>query len=207
MRVEKKTVLIGILIFVLIYAVVFYTQKFIKKEAVSSFKRLYTAYSQALDITSLEIGGDIGCYFSLDSNVNSKFDDCDNFYKRFATNLKVTKYCKDNSLSKGCLPVYKNYAIKPSCAGYSESMMNKYNQTFVMRDKTTLTVFNQPQGTPQPIFAVDSNGKLFPNKSGFDLFSLVIIRNTNGHYSFHPNVTHCLPQEKGGIQKLQDVYK
>lgn len=204
---DKKIFLIGILILVLIYAVVHYTKKLINKEAVISFKKLYTTYTQALELTTIELGGETDCFFSSNSNVESKFDGCDNFYKRFATNLKVTKYCKDNSLSKGCLPVYKSYATKPSCAGYSESMMNKFNQTFVMRDKSSLTVFNQPAGKPQPIFAVDSNGKLFPNKSGYDLFSLVIIRNSNGHYSFHPNVTHCLPQEQGGIQKLQDVYK
>ncbi len=204
---DKKPILTGILALVLIYAVVFYTKQLINKEAVVAFKKLYTTYSQILDLTILEMSGETGCYFSSDSNIDSKFDGCDNFYKRFATNLRVTKYCKDNSLSKGCLPAYKNYATNPSCAGYSESMMNRFNQTFVMRDKSTLTVFNQPANQPKPIFAVDSNGKLFPNKSGYDLFSLVIIRNSNGHYSFHPNVTHCLPQEKGGIQKLQDVYK
>lgn len=76
-----------------------------------------------------------------------------------------------------------------------------------MNDNTNLIVFNQPANVQKPLFAVDSNGKLVPNKSGYDLFSLVIMRNSNGYYYFHPDVTYCLPQEKGGIHRLQDVYK
>lgn len=207
MTTNKEPVLLGILAIVLMFAVAFYTKQFIYKEAITSFKKLFTAYTQVLEITTLELDGETGCYFSTDSDFENNFSGCDKFYKKFATNLKVTKYCKDNSLSKGCLPTYKTYATQPNCAGYSESMMNKFNQTFVIGDKSTLTVFNQPTNEPKPMFAVDSNGKLPPNKSGYDLFSLVIVRNSNNHYSFHPNITHCLPPEKGGIQKLQDIYK
>lgn len=203
---NKVPILFGIFALVIIYAVMFYTKQFVYREAVISFKKLFITYSQALELTVLDLDGETGCYFSTDGNIKNEFDGCDKFYKKFATNLKVTKYCKNNSLSNGCLPVYKTYTTKPECAGYSESMMNRYNQTFVMNDKSSLTVFNQPTGMPKPMFAVDSNGKTFPNKSGYDLFSLVIIRNVNGHYSFHPNVTHCLPLEKGGIHKLQDVF-
>ncbi len=202
-----KAILISIFMIVLLVAIVHYTKLFIVKNAIVSFKKLYNTYSQALDMTVIELDGETDCYFSTNSEVSNEFSGCEKFYKEFATNLKVTKYCKDNSLKNGCLPVYNSYAINPSCAGFSESMMNRYNQTFVMRDKTTLTVFNQPSGAPKPIFALDSNGKIFPNRSGYDLFSLVVIRNQHGHYTFHPNVTYCLPQETGGIQKLQDVYK
>lgn len=206
---NKKRLLILTCVYtlVLIFVVTYYTFELIDKSAVVSFKKLYAEYSQALNYTVAQMGGNIACYYSLEKSVKSDFSGCERFYKNFATNLKVQKYCKNNALKKGCVPVYQTYAKTPSCAGFSESMMNKYNQSFVMYDNTNLTVFNKPANSPKPMFAVDSNGLLLPNKVGYDLFSLVIIRNKNGNYAFHPNVTYCLPREKGGIKNIQDVYK
>lgn len=206
---NKKRLLIftGVYILVLLFVVTYYTCEFINKAAAVSFKKLYSVYSQALNYTVIQMGGEISCYYSTDKSVKSDFSGCDRFYKKFATNLKVKKYCKNNAFKNGCVPAYKAYAATPSCAGFSESMMNKFNQSFVMYDNTSLTVFNKPVNSPKPIFAVDSNGLLFPNKTGYDLFSLVIIRNKNGNYAFHPNVTYCLPREKDGIKNIQDVYK
>lgn len=207
--VRKKRLLIfaGIYVVVLLIVSTYFTLRLIDKIAVTSFKKLYSAYSQALLITVEDMQGDTGCYFSSDKYINSDFSECDRFYKRFATNLRVTKFCKNNALSGGCIPVYSSYAKTSNCAGFSESMMNKFNQAFVMNDYSNIIVFNQPANVQKPLFAVDSNGKLVPNKSGYDLFSLVIMRNANGYYYFHPDVTYCLPQEEGGIRKLQDVYK
>lgn len=206
---NKKRLLILTCVYtlVLIFVVTYYTFELIDKAAVVSFKKLYSEYSQALIYTVSQMDGEISCYYSLDKSVKSDFSGCEKFYKNFATNLKVQKYCKNNALKNGCVPVYKTYPKTPSCAGFSESMMNKYNQAFVMNDNTNLTVFNQPANFPKPMFAVDSNGLLLPNKAGYDLFSLVIIRNKNGNYAFHPNVIYCLPREKGGIKNIQDVYK
>mgnify|MGYP001130527339 CR=1 FL=1 len=194
-------------IIVISLGVAYYVGNLVNKAAVVSFKNLYSVYSQALNYTVSQMGGETSCYYSLDRNVKSNFSGCEKFYKKFATNLRVQKYCKNNALSNGCIPVYKYYAKTPSCAGFSESMMNRYNPAFVMADSTNLTVFNLPKNSPKPMFAVDSNGKLFPNKTGYDLFSLVIIRNSYGNYSFHPNITYCLPREKRGIKFIQDVYK
>lgn len=206
---NKKRLLIYTCVYIIVILCVatYYTCVFIDKAAVISFKKLYSEYSQALNYTVAQMGGDINCYYSLDKNVKSNFSGCDKFYKKFATNLKVQKYCKNNALKNGCVPVYKAYAKTPSCAGFSENMINRYNQSFVMYDNTNLTVFNKPENSPKPMFAVDSNGLLFPNKTGYDLFSLVIVRNSFGNYAFHPNVTYCLPREKGGIKNIQDVYK
>lgn len=204
---KRLLIFIGIYIITILFVATYYICVFINKSAVVSFKKLYSEYSQALNYTVSQMDGDINCYYSLDKSVKSDFSGCDRFYKNFATNLKVKKYCKNNAFKNGCVPVYKVYATTPSCAGFSESMMNKFNQAFVIYDNTSLTVFNQPVNSPKPMFAVDSNGKLFPNKIGYDLFSLVIVRNRNGNYAFHPNVTYCLPREKGGIKNIQDVYK
>lgn len=205
----KKRVLIltGIYVIVLIFVVTYFTCNLIDRTAVASFKKLYSAYTQALYLTVNQMDGDTRCYYSSDKSVKSDFSGCDRFYKNFATNLRVNKYCKNNALEKGCIPVYTRYAKTRSCAGFSEGMMNKFNQAFVMNDDTNLIVFNLPASVEKPLFAVDSNGLLFPNKPGYDLFSMVIMRNANGSYYFHPNVTYCLPVDKGGIKNIQDVYK
>lgn len=203
----KTLVAIGIYFILLSVICAHLIYYFVDKAAIVSFKKLYSAYSQALLITADEMEGETGCYFSSDRNYPSDLSRCDRFYKNFATNLRVTKYCKNNALAKGCVPVYKNYVGNSKCAGFSENMMNRYNQVFVMDDKTILTVFNMPANTQNPLFAVDSNGMLFPNKAGYDLFSFVIMRKANGDYYFHPNVTYCLPLEKGGVHNLQDAFK
>lgn len=201
--------LVGIAIYFVLLALISVklTIYFVDRTAIVSFKKLYSAYSQALLITVDEMEGNTGCYFSSDRKYPSDYSHCDKFYKNFATNLRVTKYCKNNAFAKGCVPVYKNYIGNPQCAGFSENMINRYNQTFVMNDKTILTVFNMPANVQNPLFAVDTNGMLFPNRAGYDLFSFVIMRNAKGDYYFHPNVTYCLPMEKGGVHNLQDAFK
>lgn len=191
----------------LILLVINLTILIIQKEARASFKRLYGNYSRALQTTVNQMEGDTACYFSSEKEIPNEFSGCEKFFKMFATNLRVSKYCKDNAFKNGCIPAYKKYITTSECAGFSESMMKKYNQSFVMGDTTTLTVYNRPANEPKPILAVDSNGKMFPNKTGYDVFSLVIMRTPSGSYYFHPNVTFCLPPEKGAINSLQDVYK
>lgn len=206
---KKKNYRIHITVYSILFVllVIQITIFIINKEAVSSFKRLYNNYSKTLQTTVNQMEGDTGCYFSTQRGVPSDFSGCEEFYKMFAKNLRVTKYCKDNSLKNGCIPAYKKYATNAQCAGFSESMMTRFNQSFVIGETNVITVYNQPANSPKPIMAVDSNGMMFPNKSGHDLFSLVIMRSPGGDYYFHSNITYCLPPEKGGIQKLQDVYK
>ncbi len=203
----RTIILFGVYLIVLLFATVHFTIKLLDVAAKESFKKLYSAYSQALLLTVDDMNGDTGCFYGSKKNLPTKIVGCDKFYKNFATNLRVTKYCKNNALAKGCLPIYKNYAITQTCAGFSENMINRYDQVFVMNDRTNLIVFNLPQNTQNPMFAVDSNGKLPPNISGYDLFSLIIMRNERGEYYFHPNITYCLPVEKGGMNNLQDIFK
>ena len=76
-----------------------------------------------------------------------------------------------------------------------------------MEDQSSIIIYNYPTGVMKPMFAMDINGNAKPNKSGFDLFSMVIMRNSNGNYYFYPNITYCLPVEKGGFNYLTDIYK
>lgn len=206
-REAKKRIFYAVCVFVLLAATVKVTIDTVNKFAEDSFKRLYAAYSKALNLTVLQMDGETGCYFSSEKGHGNNFSGCDKFYKRFVSNLKVTKFCEMNAKQKGCIPNYKQFATKAECSGYSEKMFNIFDESYVMHDNSIIVVFNMPATSPKPIFAVDSNGKMFPNKTGYDLFSLVIMKNKNGDYYFHPNVVYCLPPVKGGIQKLQDVYK
>lgn len=151
--VRKKRLLIftGIYVVVLLIVSTYFTLRLIDKIAVTSFKKLHSAYSQALLITAEDMQGDTGCYFSSDKHINNDFSGCDRFYKRFASNLRVTKFCKNNALSNGCIPVYNSYAKTSKCAGFSESMMNKFNQAFVMNDNSNIIVFNQPANVQKPL--------------------------------------------------------
>lgn len=205
---EKLPLIILVLVIIsTLYLVVNFTNYLINRSAKESFKKLYNTYSQMLEMTVRDFDGNVECYFSTDVNVENDFSGCSKFYDKFSENLKVTKICKDNSLSNGCLPNYKKYNIEPACEGFSEKSMNKTSQTYVMKDNSTLTVFNLPENDPKPAFTIDSNGKMMPNKTGYDRFSLVIVKNENGYFTFHPNVTYCIPAEKDGIHQLQDAYK
>ncbi len=212
---NKKTAGIRnvILILLIIYIVILMgfsaasLLNFSEKQAVLNFKKQYSAYNDALLLTAMQMSDEIGCYYSADKNIPSNFSKCERFYKKFATNLNVRKFCNGNALEKSCVPVYSSYTAEARCAGFSESMINKFNQVFVMEDQSSIIIYNYPTGVMKPMFAMDINGNAKPNKSGFDLFSMVIMRNSNGNYYFYPNITYCLPVEKGGFNYLTDIYK
>ena len=102
---NKKRLIIftGIYFVVLLFGVIYFTRNLIEKIAITSFKKLFSTYNQALLLTVNDMDDNIGCYFSADKNYPSDFSKCDKFYKIFSTNLKVTKYCKDKSFEKGFL--------------------------------------------------------------------------------------------------------
>ncbi len=209
---EDAKVRTSFLILTLIYFAVlavfvtFYTLHLIEKQTVVQFKKEYTAYNQALMITVDQMYGETGCYYSADKNTANAYYNCKEFYIKFAKNLRVTNYCKNNAYAKGCVPKYSNYTAEPKCAGFSESMINKFNQVFVMDDRSSLIVYNYPTNVPKPMFAIDVNGHLKPNKSGYDLFTMVIVKSANGNYFFHPNITYCLPQEEGGLNNITEIF-
>lgn len=178
-----------------------------KKETVKRFQAIYGLYSNALLKTVAQMGGDTGCYYVTDGSKNHNTSNCDEFYKTFVSNLKVQKYCHGNALKDECIPEYETYTDKTRCVGFSEEMMNVYDDAFVMPDGSNIIVFNVTQNDRRPIFAVDTNGFAKPNKAGEDLFSITIIKNTSGPIYFHPNISHCLPVEKDGIEYINDVYK
>lgn len=160
-------------------------------------KTSYIEFSRVLDLMDLESGGGNACFYSTSVNVPSQSKDCEKFYKKFANTVKISKYCKSDALSGGCVPKYKEYSVDKNCIGFSEQMINKFDQTFVLQDGEIISVYNYGQNNPMPIFALDVNGKLPPNRAGQDWFTFIIMRSANGDYFFNQDLSFCMPEIKG----------
>ena len=198
-------ILIFIFVIVVATATVNAVDNLKQKSVKRNFSSLYSRYSNALITTAVEMDGETGCYFSTAMAPN--FSNCSEFYKIFLKNLNVKKYCQTKALQNGCVPEYEKYSQKASCIGFSKYMINNIDDAFVMENGSNIILPHSKDGNRIPMFAVDSNGLSKPNKAGDDLFSMVIIRNANGAYYFHSNITYCLPVQKDGIQYIQNIYK
>lgn len=172
-----------------------------------NIKNSFTEFSKVLDMINIENWSENGCYYSTTTTIQSQVKDCMKFYKRFAKTIKVSRYCSSNSYNQGCVPKYKSYAIDKNCLGFSEEMINKYDQSFVLMDGEIMTIYNYGQNNPMPIFTLDVNGKFPPNRAGQDWFAFMIMRSANGDYYFNPNITFCMPEEKGEtfIKNISEV--
>lgn len=178
-----------------------------KKETLKRFQTIYSSYSNALLKTVVDMGGNTGCFYDVRGEGYHDFSNCDAFYKTLVANLKVKKYCHGNALAGECIPVYQAYTRKKACIGFNEEMINEYDDAFSMPNGSNIIVYNIKKDERRPIFAVDTNGFAAPNKAGEDLFSITIMKKANNAYYFHPNISHCLPVEKGAIEYINDVYK
>lgn len=199
--------LLAMFVLVVYWASASAVEKINKKETIKRVQNIYASYSNALLKTVAQMGNETGCYFVSDQTKSHDYSNCDEFYKTFVSNMKVQKYCHGNALSDGCIPEYEGYTDKRMCTGFTRELMNKYDDAFVMPDGSNIIIFNTTKDSRRPIFAVDTNGMAKPNKAGEDLFSFTIIRNSNGAYYFHPNISYCLPVTKGSIEYINDVYK
>lgn len=175
------------------------------KEMKNQFRNMYTFYSGILQQSVMQMSEETGCYYSASGEAN--VSDCDGFYRKFFSNMKIKKYCHGKGLEKGCVASYKSYTTKPKCVGFSKNMIDNKNDVFILDNGSSVIVFNTESSKRTPFFAVDVNGPKPPNVAGKDLFTMLIMRNEGGAYYFHSNITYCLPVEKGGIEHIQDLYK
>lgn len=167
------------------------------------FKHIYSLYSRVLERTALQMLGDTKCYYSKTGQ--SDFSGCAEFYNKFINNMKSKRYCQNNGLAGNCVPKYESYTKDPKCYGLSEEMINKYDDIFMMANGSLIIIFNRNDGLRTPFFAVDVNGLKEPNKPGEDLFTMLIVKNNDGAYHFHPNITYCLPLENEGIENIEEI--
>ncbi|MDR1327641.1 MAG: hypothetical protein LBJ74_04465 [Heliobacteriaceae bacterium] len=181
------------------------TMSIIDKSDRVKLKKEFSSYSEALLLTVTQLGENTKCYHSSVSGPNNELRGCHDFFHALVNNLNKTKHCYGKALEHGCVPIYQKYTDDPKCVGFSEKMINNYAPVFILNDRSSLIVYKTLDGLIHPIFAVDVNGKMEPNKPGYDLFSFVIIKNENNDFYLHPHITFCLPPEKGGINNIHDL--
>ena len=67
----RTIILFGVYLIVLLFATVHFTIKLLDVAAKESFKKLYSAYSQALLLTVDDMNGDTGCFYGSKKNLQS----------------------------------------------------------------------------------------------------------------------------------------
>ena len=176
----------------------------------NQFKKQYSIFSQNLLKTSLDYDGNPQCYYSGDDSVEAIFDDCKEFYKKFAKNLKLIKTCEGNALSDGCIPEYA-YTASDLCSGFSVDTVNTKSTVYVVADGAIIIPYGNNTGNFQAAqFLLDINGKQGPNKVGKDVFGLSIIKQSSGQLIFDPtSILSCIRPENynDAFVTLEDIYK
>jgi len=152
--------------------------KYKDEELKSQFKKAYSTITQAIYKTNMnDFYGYVRCYYKDGSGAPTQ-NDCYSFYSKLAKNLQTQKICNNNSLSEGCVPVYKQYYPSSSCWGYSEDYINNTNITYVLSDGQIIIPFSKNE---YPLFLVDINGQKGPNAPGKDLFGFQIKMNAENN--------------------------
>lgn len=172
----------------------------------NQFKKAYANIVQAMFQTQAEDG--YRCYYNIADNGTNA--DCRAMWDSFYKKLNVIKFCKGNSLENGCIP---QYALPSggTCAYTTQDRVDKVSYTRMLKDNTVLIAY----GTDDfQILLFDINGKKGPNKPGFDLFALSLVKNKNGNVTFQPNdrwsqnILHCLtPSSDAYFKSLDDIFK
>jgi len=150
--------------------------KYKEQEYKSQFKKAYSTITQAINKTNtLDFYGYTRCYYGPQGGGPVQ-NDCRSFYTALAKNLQTSKICANNSLSGGCVPVYKAY--HPTCVGYSENYINNINPAYVLSDGQIII----PYAGDTPLLLIDINGLKGPNAFGKDLFGFIIRKDVNNNF-------------------------
>ena len=198
--------ILGGFILLIVFAVTTVIDSLAQSENKRRFKNIYSTYQTVLLNTIRDIGGDTGCYFSTDPAVSNDYSGCDYFYQTFLSNFKIQRYCQQEALRDGCIPQYETYTTNEQCNGFTKEMIEHVDDVFVLDDGSILIIYNEENKQYRPIFAIDVNGFSKPNKAGVDLFSLMVVRDGNGSYFFHGDISYCLPVEEDGIKNVSEIY-
>ncbi len=150
----------------------------------TQFKKVYNTLNLALSKTYFDLGEFPKCYIDPagtgEEGWYTKID-CQNFYNSLASNLRVIKYCKSGTASEGgCIAQYPQLdtSSPSSCASnaYNINTISNSSKVWVLADGTILFTYS---GGTYPMFAVDINGIKKPNKWGYDVFAIDIIKENN----------------------------
>ena len=202
-----------------------------KKVLNNQFMQTYAILSQALRLTTSQIGYMPKCYYKS-SATPVDYSGCKEFWKIFYSNLKVSKICEENALELGCIAKYRGIdtiineqrpdAVVPDgyenigqyqtsgCAYWRENRLHNDIRVLVLNSGVSILEFvpNKHQHA-FPLIAVDINGKSAPNKWGYDLFEFALEFDGNKYTMSNTRPHICMSAvETGGtktLQKLQEL--
>lgn len=162
-------------------------QEFQQQVLKTQFKSTYSTISNALTMMKANLGDYPACNYGE----NGSWAECPKFFDELEKTLKLTKTCKGNAYSEGCIPLYLG-DDKASCGGFNQTYVSNYNTAYVLSDGTIIEPYSQSYGA---LIMVDINGKDKPNKWGYDVFDF-LFNKVNGDLRLQGG--GCFNPELGG---------
>ena len=145
--------------------------KYHDQQLTTQFKKAFSSMSNAINKTNaIDFSGQADCYYGNDG-LSTNIQDCRNFYKTLEKNLNISRICRGQAKSKGCVPTYSSYPTNSGCTGFSQADINGANTVYVLSDGQIIIPY---ANITHPIFLIDINGFQGPNKYGYDLFAFSI---------------------------------
>ena len=143
------------------------------------FKKSYANLQNAINLAQSENGDVYRCYAF--EKVTYNLDECQEFWQAVLSKMKVVKKC--SGLDFDCHPRYKTKEevlaqrgeINNNCSfNIATDSVNYY----ILADGSQLGVYNNITDQNHHIiyFTIDVNGKKGPNKWGYDIFYLNLLR-------------------------------
>ena len=148
-----------------------------QRARLAEFRAAYAKMETVLRNIILDEGKIYACYscptstdeddfgLSMKGSCTAKSDQCEAFIDMFVRQMGVTRFCKSNARSEGCIPEQDTkYPSAPNGGCFSN-----FGKGYVLDYGMVLLRDSDPT-----ILAIDTNGRKGPNKWGQDIFTLQI---------------------------------
>ena len=179
----------------------------------NQFKKVYATLNQAIKLVQSDFNYPLKCsYSSLYGG--AQFSDCDVFWRSMEEKMKIVKLCPNKAFENGCVPDFKGYDnlfkethkndadydeeywqnyANSNHYGFTNSAIKNANRAMVLADNTIIILYYYSRNINQghPLFMTDINGMSGPNKLGHDIFTFILLRNSNGQFVLtgYPHLT------------------
>lgn len=148
-----------------------------QRARLAEFKAAYAKMETVLRNIILDEGKIYACYacpseqdktdfgLSIKGACSAKSSQCNDFIDMFVRQMGVTRFCKSDARSEGCIPQQvTKYPAAPNGGCFSN-----FGKGYVLDNSMIVLVENDPT-----IFAIDVNGRKGPNKWGQDIFTMQV---------------------------------
>lgn len=175
--------------------------KYQQKALTSQFKKSYSNLQNVINLVNAENGTPYECYTLMEGNVWKAYStsECSVFFKEFFNQFNVISICESNDDT--CRPKYKTKEEVVAEGGKTKNSNCSYpirnHVGYFMNDGSVLYVYNFINTHNALYLAFDINGNKGPNRWGYDLFYINLVR--KGITSNTTALTEiCGMAEKGG---------